>query len=699
MRRTTNGRPAVWPMISVALIGALVGAVLSTQAAEAAGPGNVDLKKAVNYAIDREAMLVQRGAYAGDVNDQYLPPGFPGFADAAIYPARPDVVRARELARWKPGDPTRKAVMYTCNTGACLPTAQIVQANLAAIGLDVEIQAFPRAVQFTKTGVRGEPFDLTLEGWHMDYYDPYDFLFLLDGGTIRPSGNSNMSYYDDPDYRRRLYEASALGGDARIAALGALDRDAAATTAPLAGYMTDDDRQFFSERIGCHQHHNPTGAMSLADLCVRPGENTSDKVFHWQLDTDIDYVDPALAYYLISWQIEQATCARLVNYPAGPDARLAPQVALALPTVSSDGRTYTFTLRDDFFFSPPSGVKVEAAHFKRALERLLTPAMASPGQAFFSDIVGAADMLAGRASGLTGVTAAGNTLTITLVQPAGDFLARLAMPFACPLPLNIPIDPDGISAPVPSAGRYYIAEWMHRQRIRLERNPGHPGPAPFFDTIDITIGFPLETIRLNVESGAADYGPVPPSAHAELAAKYGPNSPEAAIGRQQWFASPAAAIRYLALNHDRPLFGTSPPPPPAAPPPPTPPPPPAPPPPPRPVSARATLVSAVVNVSRKGVAPVRIRCEGSACRGTVALFAPTGARWLTARRPVQLGQARVSIPRGKTRTVRVQLSRRAFKALKRAKRLRAQVVLTLAQANGRKTVKRGSIVLRAPRRR
>jgi hypothetical protein len=81
----------------------------------------------------------------------------------------------------------------------------------------------------------------------------------------------------------------------------------------------------------------------------------------------------------------------------------------------------------------------------------------------------------------------------------------------------------------------------------------------------------------------------------------------------------------------------------------------------------------------------------------VALFAPAATRGLTARKPVKLGQARFSIPRGKTKVVRIKLSARAFKALKRAKRLKAQAVVTLVQANGHKTVKRSSIVLKAPR--
>src|SRR5215211_7030313 len=83
--------------------------------------------------------------------------------------------------------------------------------------------------------------------------------------------------------------------------------------------------------------------------------------------------------------------------------------------------------------------------------------MASPGGPFFSDIVGADDMLAGRTAELRWVEAEGNTLRITLVRPAGDFLARLALPFACPVPAGVPVNPDGISVPVASAGPYYVA--------------------------------------------------------------------------------------------------------------------------------------------------------------------------------------------------------------------------------------------------
>jgi hypothetical protein len=106
-----------------------------------------------------------------------------------------------------------------------------------------------------------------------------------------------------------------------------------------------------------------------------------------------------------------------------------------------------------------------------------------------------------------------------------------------------------------------------------------------------------------------------------------------------------------------------------------------------------------VVVTAKGVARIRMRCGGAACRGTLALFAPRGTRILTARKPVKLGQARFSIPRGKTKTVPVRLSARAMRTLKRVKRLKTQAVVTLTQSTGKKTVKRGTITLRAPRAR
>ena len=59
--------------------------------------------------------------------------------------------------------------------------------------------------------------------------------------------------------------------------------------------------------------------------------------------------------------------------PAG--VRLAPDLAEAEPVVSRDGKTYTFTIREDARFS--DGKPVTARAFVHALERILNPAMES----------------------------------------------------------------------------------------------------------------------------------------------------------------------------------------------------------------------------------------------------------------------------------------------------------------------------------
>jgi oligopeptide transport system substrate-binding protein len=228
--------------------------------------GNVGLKKAVNNAIDRIAMINQRGAYAGVINDQYMPPTMRGFKNAALYPSRPNVARARSLAQGNLRG--GKAVLYTCNTGPCVPTAEIVQNNLKAIGLDTEIKPYPRAVQFTKTGTRGEPFDMSLEGWHMDYFDPYDFLFLLDGTTIRPANNNNYSYFNNPAYNRKIAAAASLVGQARYRAFGNLDVDLAKNVAPLASYITDNTRHLVSRSTGCY-FYQPVYELDIASICKK----------------------------------------------------------------------------------------------------------------------------------------------------------------------------------------------------------------------------------------------------------------------------------------------------------------------------------------------------------------------------------------------------------------------------------------------
>ena len=109
------------------------------------------------------------------------------------------------------------------------------------------------------------------------------------------------------------------------------------------------------------------GSQGSSGLSASSGQTQKGGTFRYSLDTDIDYVDPALAYYTISWQIEYATTSMLMNYPdaAAPrGSRLVPEVASGFPKISKDGRTYTFNLKKTYRFS--NGAKVTAASYAPA---------------------------------------------------------------------------------------------------------------------------------------------------------------------------------------------------------------------------------------------------------------------------------------------------------------------------------------------
>jgi YVTN family beta-propeller protein len=292
-------------------------------------------------------------------------------------------------------------------------------------------------------------------------------------------------------------------------------------------------------------------------LAAEPG--TAGGVLRIDSESPVDFLDPALAYSPGSWSLEYATCAKLLSYPDRPapaGSQLEPEVAAALPARSAGGKTYTFTIRSGFRFSPPSNESVTAQTFKYTIERTLSPRIQSPARQYSGDIVGATAYEAGKAKHISGVTAKGNRLTIRLIQPAPDFLTRIALPFFCAVPLGTPVDPKGVRT-IPGAGPYYVASYTPGQSAVVKRNPNYHGSRPHhLEEIDYTFGVGQAQSVKEIEAGQADFAAdgVPPQAVGQLARKYGPKSPAAKAGHQQYFVNPGLETTYLALNASRPLF-------------------------------------------------------------------------------------------------------------------------------------------------
>jgi peptide/nickel transport system substrate-binding protein len=269
--------------------------------------------------------------------------------------------------------------------------------------------------------------------------------------------------------------------------------------------------------------------------------------------TDVDFSDPALAYGTLSWEIEYATSAMLLSYAdkkAPEGSKLIPEVAQSLPTVSKDGKTYTFKLKSTYKFS--NGAPVTAANFAAAINRDLDPKMQSPVVAFIGNIVGADAVINGKAATASGVIAKGNTLTIKLTQPDGGLLPKIAMPFFAAIPTNLARDPNGVTT-LPGAGPYYIASRQVGRSIVLKRNTFYKGPRPHnVDTFNITVNTNLDQSLLQVKSGQVDWdmGGLPPTAHADLGDQYG-------VNKGRYFVNPLVETDYIALNTSRPTFGSA----------------------------------------------------------------------------------------------------------------------------------------------
>jgi peptide/nickel transport system substrate-binding protein len=265
---------------------------------------------------------------------------------------------------------------------------------------------------------------------------------------------------------------------------------------------------------------------------------------------DLDSVDPAIGYGDVGWMLEQATCAKLYNYPDKPapeDVIAMPEVATGFPKLSADGKTQTIELRRTYRFH--TGQPVTAANFVAAFNRDASPKLQSPATNYLHEIVGADAVVAGRAQVVSGVKAVARyTIQIRTTRPLPDLVSRLTMPFFCPIAASTPL--QEIDDP-PGSGPYYIAARVPNRQIVLERNRFYRGSRPAnVDRMVVSIGVGREACRQAVEHDELDYCTnLPPVDFAEIAAKYGINRKDG-----QFFVNPTLALTFFAFNHDRPAF-------------------------------------------------------------------------------------------------------------------------------------------------
>jgi peptide/nickel transport system substrate-binding protein len=175
---------------------------------------DIHLRKAVNLALDRDALLrAWGGSTAGDIATHIVPPtmtdGHPtaeeydpyGFGDTDF---QGDVDAAKEEMKQSQYDSDGDGVcdapecsgilMINRNVTPWKEMEPIVVDSLGSIGLEVEPRELESSAAYTTIQTVSKNVPLALNaGWGKDYADPSTFMVLFDSRSVIPEGNVNYS--------------------------------------------------------------------------------------------------------------------------------------------------------------------------------------------------------------------------------------------------------------------------------------------------------------------------------------------------------------------------------------------------------------------------------------------------------------------------------------------------------------------------
>ncbi len=168
--------------------------------------------------------------------------------------------------------------------------------------------------------------------------------------------------------------------------------------------------------------------------------------------------DPSAEYLGSGWNTLTTMVRPLLGYrfTAGPAGlELVPDGAAALPEVSEDGLTYTFTIKDGLKFGPPVNRDVTAQDYVYAMERLGTASVGAGYAFYYAPVIeGFEAFAAGDADTISGITTPDDkTIVFKLTKPQADFTYYMAMPASGPIPPEVGKCHEGNT----EYGRYVIA--------------------------------------------------------------------------------------------------------------------------------------------------------------------------------------------------------------------------------------------------
>jgi YVTN family beta-propeller protein len=265
-------------------------------------------------------------------------------------------------------------------------------------------------------------------------------------------------------------------------------------------------------------------------------------------------LDPGVAYDFKDWRVLHLLGDGLLAFEpiGGTNATLLPDLARSIPTPTDDGRTYTFDLRPGIRYS--NGEVVAPADFRRALERgfLVNP---EAHEGLYGGLVGGEACVNEAEScdlsrGIVTDDATGS-ITFNLVAPDPEFLYKLTLPFAYPVPPSTP-DEARDRAGVPGTGPYMVETPMTSEGLTLVRNPQfhiwspQAQPDGYVDQLEWRFGVEPDAQVDAVAAGDADlaYDAALSDRFDEILVRFS----------AQVHTSPALTTYFVPLNTEAPPF-------------------------------------------------------------------------------------------------------------------------------------------------
>ena len=332
----------------------------------------------------------------------------------------------------------------------------------------------------------------------------------------------------------------------------------------------------------------PAAAQGPATVESKVQANVQEKVLHMFLSTGETGLDPAVAS-------DNATLSLLENlfdpllrydYLARP-ATLRANTATAMPTISSDGLTYTFRIRPGIHFTPDPAFKgiqreVTAADYVYSLKRLYDPALKSPWAYMFEGKIAGDAALRQRfdpdvpVAGLQAIDR--YTLQIRLAAPDNNFLFYLATAASSVVAREVIEAYPGQAGNHPiGTGPFMLGQWKRSDRIVLLANPASsavfqatPGDnpedqaiaaalngkrLPRVDRVEVRIAEEFQGRMLGFLNGEYDYLEQIPESMTEMVVHDGSLKPELAARGIVLSRFPVLQTYYMWMNMTDPVVG------------------------------------------------------------------------------------------------------------------------------------------------